>query len=102
MINGYYAGKMKRKLKELKNNNNFISFDTKEDHNYIIKKIIIRYAFRMIRLVIILLSIGYFVGTLWYIFTWVLDDGLKVDGQTCFFGWYGFNDLRAKQKNLDA
>lgn len=51
-----------------------VSFATREDHNYIMRQIIISYAFRVLRLVIIIFSISYFIGTLWYIYTWLNND----------------------------
>lgn len=35
----------------------------------------INYAFRVFKLVVIIFSISYFIGTLWYIFTWQANDG---------------------------
>lgn len=50
------------------------TFATLEDHNYIMRQIIISYAFRVLRLIIIIFSISYFIGTLWYIYTWLNYD----------------------------
>lgn len=38
------------------------------DHNKIMKQIMVGYVFRIIRLVVIVLLISYFSGTLWYLF----------------------------------
>lgn len=38
-------------------------------------QIMINYAFRVFKLVVIIFSISYFIGTLWYIFTWQANDG---------------------------
>jgi hypothetical protein len=43
------------------------SADSKVDHNYIMRQIVMSYAFRVTRLVIIIFSFSYFIGTLWYI-----------------------------------
>jgi hypothetical protein len=42
------------------------------DHNKIMKQIMIGYAFRILRLVVIVVLISYFSGTLWYLFCWQL------------------------------
>ena len=49
--------------------------DTLEDHNYILRQIMMSYAFRVLRLIIIIFSVSYFIATLWYIYTWLIDDG---------------------------
>lgn len=63
-----------------------ISYATKEDHNFIMRQIVMSYAFRVVRIIIIIFSISYFIGTLWYIYTWLSDDGVS-EGET-FFGFY--------------
>jgi hypothetical protein len=68
--------KLQRKLQKLKEDGGIIPFDTKEDHNYIMRQIVMSYAFRVIRLIIIIFSVSYFIGTLWYILCWLTDDGV--------------------------
>jgi len=60
-------------LKQLKEDGKTAA-DSKEDHNYIMRQIIMNYAFRVLRLIVIIFSISYFIATLWYIFTWAIDD----------------------------
>ena len=42
------------------------------DHNKIMKQILVGYVFRILRLVVIVVLISYFSGTLWYLFCWQL------------------------------
>lgn len=82
---------MKRKLKQLKEDGKTAA-DSKEDHNYIMRQIIMNYAFRVLRLIVIIFSISYFIATLWYIFTWAIDDDVSPG---YFFGVYKFREMRA-------
>lgn len=87
IIKQYYKNKMKRRLEYMKDNFK-IHYASKEDHNYIMKQIVLTYAFRVVRIVINIFSISYFIGTLWYIFTWLTDDGVSTN--STFFGNYKF------------
>ena len=62
------------------------------------RQIVIRYMFRVSRLVIIIFSFSYFIGTLWHIFTWLIDDGVST-GYVNFFGYFKFRE--AKAQNFD-
>lgn len=75
---------MKRKLENLKEEGK-LKYISKDDHNYIMRQIVMSYMFRVVRIVIIIFSISYFIAILWYIFCWLSDDGVtKKD----FFGFY--------------
>lgn len=100
VVKDYYRAKMQRKMKALRENNISIAFATKEDHNYIMRQIILLYAFRVTRLVIVLFSVSYFTGTLWYIFIWLSDDGVSED--TNFFGFYQFRQWKANNEDTKA
>jgi len=65
LVKQYYEGKLRRVIK-----NPNLKFDQLRDNNNIMRQIMINYAFRVLRLVIVIFSISYFIGTLWYIFTW--------------------------------
>ncbi len=82
---------MKRKLAKFKEEGLQIPPDSRVDHNYIMRQIVITYAFRVGRLVIIIFSFSYFIGTLWYIFTWLSDDGVS-KGYKNFFGYFKFRE----------
>ena len=94
MIKEYYRNKLKRKLAQMKEEGKTVSADSKVDHNYIMRQIVIRYMFRVSRLVIIIFSFSYFIGTLWYIFTWLIDDGVTT-GYVHFFGYFKFREAKA-------
>ena len=87
------------KLDSLKDKK-IINKPTKEDHNFIMRQIIMSYAFRVFRIIIIIFSVSYFIGTLWYIFTWLTDDGYSAKG--FFFGEYRFRDWKKNNKDLDG
>ena len=75
-----------------------INKPTRDDHNYIMRQIVMNYAFRVIRIVLIIFSISYFIGTAFYIFTWLSDDGVSVN--TNFFGRYGFRGLMERNEDM--
>ena len=89
LIKEYYRNKLKRKLASLKEEGKKISADSKTDHNYIMRQIVMSYAFRVCRLIIIIFSFSYFIGTLWYIYTWLNYDGFSTDYKF-FFGYFKF------------
>ncbi len=59
------------------------------------------YAFRVSRLVIIIFSFSYFIGTLWYIFTWLTYDGVSTD-YTYFFGYFKFQEAKNKGEDYTS
>jgi hypothetical protein len=77
------------------------SADSKVDHNYIMRQIVMSYAFRVTRLVIIIFSFSYFIGTLWYIYTWLIDDGVST-GYVHFFGYFKFREAKADGKDFQS
>ncbi len=58
------------------------------------------YAFRVLRLIIIIFSISYFIATLWYIYTWLIDDGVSTD-YVNFFGYFKFREWRKQNRDLE-
>jgi hypothetical protein len=53
----------------------------------------INYAFRVVRLVIIIFSISYFIGTLWYILVWQIDSS-DIKDEKNFFDNYGLSEMK--------
>jgi hypothetical protein len=64
---------MKKKLNSLADKNKKF-YMSRVDHNFIMRQIVMTYAFRVVRIVIIIFTISYFIGTLFYIMTWLIDD----------------------------
>lgn len=93
LIKQYYKSKMMRYLKHLEQTQT-PSFTRVEDHNYIMRQIVMNYAFRVLRIVIVIFSISYFIGTLFYIIVWQTSDRTTTDN---FFVAYGFDVM--KQNN---
>jgi hypothetical protein len=58
----------------MKEEGKLVAADSRVDHNYIMRQIVMSYTFRVIRLVIIIFSLSYFIGTLFYIFAWLIDE----------------------------
>ena len=58
------------------------------------------YAFRVVRIIIIIFSVSYFIGTLWYIYTWLSDDGITEDGN--FFSKFGFRQWHIDNEDSKA
>jgi hypothetical protein len=108
LIKQYYSAKLKRTLQSFEDTGRFTN-PTREDHNYIMRQIIISYAFRVLRLVIIIFSISYFIGTLWYIFTWLIyqySDERNLNGLCFFTNIYGafgsFEENRNKNEDFKS
>jgi hypothetical protein len=40
------------------------------DHNKIMRRIMLGYLYRVVRMILIILTLSYFIGTLWFIFCW--------------------------------
>lgn len=64
------------------------------------RQIIMSYAFRVLRLIIIIFTISYFIATLWYIYTWLIDDGYST-GYVHFFGYYKFREWKKENRDLE-
>lgn len=72
------------------------------DHNFIMKQIVMTYAFRVVRIVIIIFSISYFIGTLFYILTWLIDEsGIAEDGENFFSYEFSFGQFRQLNKDKE-
>ena len=50
------------------------------DHNNIMRQIMLGYFFRIIRMILVIFTISYFIGTLWYIMCYQLHK--KIDKRT--------------------
>lgn len=65
------------------------------------RQIMLNYAFRIFRLIIIICSISYFIGTLWYIFTWQLDLMLNPSNTNeDFYENFNFNNLNNENQDM--
>ena len=62
--------------------------DNKEDNNRIMQQILIMYIFRVIRLIIFILILSYFLGTIWFIITKETSRGSRNQ-----FTFYNSNEL---------
>ena len=67
--------------------------DNKEDNNQIMIQIIIMYIFRVFRLIIFILILSYFLGTIWYIITKHTTDDAS---QFTFYNAYGLEGMEEK------
>lgn len=65
------------------------------------KQIMISYAFRVIRLIIIALGISYFIGTLWYIFVWQIYPNDPSEDDDYFFSKARLNVMKDKNEDLE-
>ena len=86
---------MKRAIKDVSLKNNVL-----EDNNNIFRQIILSYIFQVLRLIVIIFSISYFIGTLWYIFVWQLDKHSDPNQKDTFFCYYGFDVLNEENQDL--
>lgn len=75
---------------------------TREDHNYITRQIVISYAFRVTRLILIIFSVSYFIGTVWYIYCRISSEGQPHSANSTFYTYYNFNEWQAKGQNIDS
>jgi len=71
------------------------------DNNFIMRQIVMNYAFRVTRLIIIVFSISYFLSIFWYIFTWLLYEYDYYVNVT-FFEYYGFDKWRDEDNTNSA
>ena len=89
LIKEYYKGKLKRVLSNDEYKNQHFT-----DHNHIMKQIMLGYIFRVVRMILVVFSISYFIGTLWFLICWQLYLHLDTnDGNRGFIGFYGFDRL---------
>jgi hypothetical protein len=61
------------------------------------KQIVIKYAFRIFRLIIIIFSVSYYIGIFWYIFTWLSHS----ENKPSFYNVYKFETWRLEDDHLD-
>ena len=63
------------------------------DHNKIMRQIMLGYVFRVVRMVLIIFTVSYFIGTMWFIFTWQLYTKVyDSENEHSFIGLYHFDD----------
>jgi hypothetical protein len=69
-----------RRLKKVLENPT-LKHDQLRDNNNILFQIMMSYAFRVFRLIMIIFTISYFIGTLWYIFVWQMTDSNSTESE---------------------
>ncbi|CDW76967.1 cation channel family protein [Stylonychia lemnae] len=97
IIKTYYDNKLQRVLKNVD-----MKHDQLQDNNNIMLQIMINYAFKVLRLIIVIFSISYFIGTLWYIFTWQIDDPNDDTPNSNFFKTYGMRELKKNNDDINS
>jgi uncharacterized membrane protein YphA (DoxX/SURF4 family) len=56
------------------------------------KQIMLGYFFRVVRMILVIFTISYFIGTLWFIFCWQLyTKSYDSQGDDSFIGLFKFN-----------
>jgi len=78
--------------------------DQLRDNNNITLQIMISFAFKTFRLIIIMFTISYFIGTLWYIFVWqvaTLEYDINHQIYNNFYTYYKLDLLKEENKDLD-
>ena len=72
------------------------------DYNNIMRRIMLGYIFRVLRMILIIFTVSYFVGTLFYIICWQLYDKVyqSVDDHN-FIGKNGFQKMMARNEDFD-
>jgi len=74
------------------------------DHNNIMRRIMLGYIFRVLRMILIIFTVSYFVGTLFYLICWQLF--LKVydesDDDGNFIGKNNFHHNMANGKDMET
>lgn len=84
IVKAYYQSHIKRVLKT----DDYMTRPL-TDHNKIMRQIMLGYFFRVLRLVLIIVTISFFTGTLWYLFCWQLYlDYYKATSQPSFIVTY--------------
>jgi len=68
----------KRKMDEIIQNDRIKAEDTLEDNNNITKMILINFVIQILKLVIIIINISYFLGFFWYILCDLQVDVLRI------------------------
>jgi hypothetical protein len=101
IVRDYYRSKMRNMLKKMEKEQIVYSYVTREDHNYITRQIVISYAFRVARLILIIFSVSYFIGTVWYIYCRFSSEG-QVSMNSTFYTYYSFNEWQINGQNIDS
>ena len=72
------------------------------DYNNIMRRIMLGYIFRVLRMILIIFTVSYFVGTLFYIICWQLYDKVyqSADDHN-FIGKNGFQTMMANNEDFD-
>ena len=88
-------------MKKLQRKEPAVKALSRVDKNFIMRQIVMNYAFRVTRLIIIVFSISYFLSIFWYIFVWLLYEHnyhLKIT----FFEYYSFDEYREQDDDFSA
>jgi hypothetical protein len=72
------------------------------DYNNIMRRIMLGYIFRVLRMILIIFTVSYFVGTLFYIICWQLYDKVyqSADDHN-FIGKNGFQTMMSNNEDID-
>lgn len=100
IVKVYYANKQKRAVKKMKSEGLDPSL-SRVDNNFIMRQIVMNYAFRVTRLIIIVFSISYFLSIFWYIFTWLLYE-YDYSVTVTFYDYYGLDTWRENEDTASA
>jgi hypothetical protein len=63
IVKKYYSYRLEKVIKDIT-----LQSDKYKDNNKIMAQMLINYAFKIFRLILIIFTISYFIGTMWYIF----------------------------------
>lgn len=86
MVKSYYARKLRRDIQMEDFRENRMT-----DYNNIMDQIILSFIVRIIRLIAIVITISYFIGTMWYLFCWLLwTEAYDEQGSYSFIGYFMF------------
>ena len=78
--------------------------DQLRDNNNITMQIMISFAFKIFGLIMIMFTISYFIGTLWYIFVWQVasyEENEYHEKYTNFYTYYKLDVLKNEDKDID-
>jgi hypothetical protein len=71
------------------------------DHNKIMRRIMLGYFFRVVRMIMIIFTLSYFIGTLWFIMCWWLYKGNPNEDDN-FIIDFGFDSKMNKKHYFDS
>jgi hypothetical protein len=98
LIKSYYNSKIKRVIAK-----GAYKSEQLTDHNAIMRQIMIGYFFRVLRLVLIIFTISYFIGTLWFVYCWQLYTKVYgAVGTDNFIGEYKFDQRLEAGEDFDS